>query len=96
LTTGTGLFAVSPRFRFTFRSAWLLASRSVRSWSLLATAGASRTLGSRPARTNSSSYPSFASNATEQSRLGLFDDFDFSVVAMYAEVGEGAIGRLFD
>jgi hypothetical protein len=59
-------------------------------------AGTTRTLGSRSARANTSSHSSFTSNATEQSRLGLFDDFDFSVIAMYAEVGECSIGRLFN
>jgi hypothetical protein len=96
LTVCRGLFPITSRFGFTPWSAGLLAARSVRTGSLLTTAGAARTLGPRAARTDAGSNASFTANATKQSRPGLFDDFDFGVVAMHAEVGEGSIGRLFD
>jgi len=55
--------------------------RSLRSWS---------------ARTYSGSHSSFATNSTEQTGFGLFDYFDFGVIAMNAKVGERSVRRLFD
>jgi len=80
------------------RSSELVASHSVVHWIAVVLHG--RRIGESAwvvaARTNTRSNSSFASDATEQPSLGLLNNFDLSVVAMYAEVGEGSIGRLFD
>ena len=59
-------------------------------------AGSARALRARTARTNSCSHASFAANSTEESGLGLLNHFDFGVVAVDAQVGEGTVRRLFD
>jgi hypothetical protein len=96
LTTGPALLAFSSRFGFGLRCARPLSSWGTGAWSFLADAGAARTLGSRAARADSSAHTRLATDTAEQTGLGLFNDFDFRVIAVYAQVGEGSVSRLFD
>jgi hypothetical protein len=96
LTASSDFLTFTPRFRFAPRRTRLVTARCVGAWSLFTAAGTARPLGSWAARANAGSHAGLAADATEQSGLGLFDDFDFSVIAVNTEVSEGTIGCLFD
>jgi hypothetical protein len=96
VASSTASFSVSAWFRFASGRTGLLITWPSGTRSVVAPSGTTRTLWSWSARANSGSHASFTSDASEQTRLGLFDYFDFCVIAMDAKVGEGSVCRFFD
>ena len=62
----------------------------------LSLAGSTRALGAWSARTNASSHPASPRTRPNSPGLGLFDYFNFGVVAVHTQVGEGSVRRLFN
>jgi hypothetical protein len=96
LSARATLLAFAPWFSVVSRRARRLASRWAGAWSVVTSAGSARSLGAWSARADASSHPGLAFDATKHPGLGLFDHFDFGIIAVDAEVGESPIGRLFN
>jgi hypothetical protein len=96
LTAGRGLLTVASGFGLGSRSSWSVVTWCARARSFFAGTCSTRTLRSWTARANARAHSSFSSDTTKKARLGLFNYFDLRVVAVYTQVGEGSVGRLFD
>jgi hypothetical protein len=96
LTTGRGLLTVASGFGFRSRSSRPIVSRASSSRALFASTGSARALRTGTARAYARTHAGFTADPAKEASLRLFDNFDLRVVTVHAQVGEGAVGRLFD